>query len=44
MIQRPEDVARITQWILDEGYLEQFRLVSQVEAVMREIMHRAGKG
>ena len=36
MIQSPEDVARITQLILDEGYLEQFRLVSQVEAVMQE--------
>ena len=44
MIQSPEDVARITKWILDEGYLEQFRLVSQVEATMREMMHRAGKG
>lgn len=44
MIQSPEDVARITKWILDEGYLEQFCLVSQVEAVMREKISRAGKG
>ena len=44
MIQSPEDVARITKWILDEGYLEQFRLVSQVEATMREMIHRAGNG
>ncbi|KAI1001879.1 hypothetical protein K3495_g6322 [Podosphaera aphanis] len=44
MIQSPEDVARITQWILDEGYLEQFRLVSQVEAAMQEMRHKVGKG
>ena len=44
MINSPADVARITQWILNEGWLEQFRLVGQVEAVMKEMMTRAGKG
>ena len=44
MIQSPEDVARITQWILDEGYLEQFGLVSQVEAAMQKRIHKAGQG
>ena len=44
MINSPADVARITQWILNEGWLEQFRLVGQVEAVMKEMKTRAGKG
>lgn len=44
MINSPADLARITQWILNEGWLEQFRLVGQVEAVMKEMMTRAGKG
>lgn len=43
MIQSREDVARITQRILDEGYLEQFRVVSQVEAATQERTERAGK-
>lgn len=43
-IQSSEDVARITKWILDDIHLEQFRLVRQIDAVMREMMHREGKG
>ncbi|KHJ33356.1 hypothetical protein EV44_g3689 [Erysiphe necator] len=27
MMNSPEDVARITQWILHEGWIKQFRLV-----------------
>ena len=43
MIQSPEDVARITKWISDKGYLEHFRLVSQVEAAMQKRIHKAGQ-
>ncbi|KAI1001878.1 hypothetical protein K3495_g6323 [Podosphaera aphanis] len=31
MMSSPEDVARITQWILTQGWIEQFRLAGEVE-------------
>ena len=34
MMNSAEDVARITQWILEAGWLEQFRLVRDVEATI----------
>ena len=34
MMNNPKDIARITQWILKERWLEQFRLVADVEATI----------
>ncbi|KAI1003156.1 hypothetical protein K3495_g5049 [Podosphaera aphanis] len=31
MMNNPEDLGRITQWILDQGWFEQFRLTGEVE-------------
>ncbi|KAI0995820.1 hypothetical protein K3495_g12359 [Podosphaera aphanis] len=36
MIDNPEDIARITKWIQMEGWLDQFLLTSEVEAIMKE--------
>ena len=36
MMKNPEDLARITQWILDQGWLEQFRLLGEVERQVTE--------
>lgn len=36
MMDSPEDVGRITKWIQAEGYIEQFRLTREVEAVVEE--------
>lgn len=36
MMNYPKDIARITRWIQQEGWLEQFRLTVEVEATMRE--------
>lgn len=44
MMNSPEDVARITQWIIANGWFEQFRRVGEVEAVLKENMERAEKG
>ena len=34
MMDSPEDVARITKWIQAEGFIEQFRLTREVEAIV----------
>ena len=34
MMKSPEDDARITQWILTEGWIEQLQLTRGVEAVI----------
>ncbi|KAI1000943.1 hypothetical protein K3495_g7255 [Podosphaera aphanis] len=44
MMNSPDDVARITQWILNKGWFDQFRLAREVEAVLKENLKRAGKG
>ncbi|KAI1004857.1 hypothetical protein K3495_g3360 [Podosphaera aphanis] len=44
MMKSPDDVARITQWILNKGWFEQFRLAREVEAVLKDNLMRAGKG
>lgn len=44
MMKSPDDVARITQWILNKGWFEQFRLAREVEAVLKDNLKRAGKG
>ena len=44
MMNSPDDMARITQWILTQGWIEQFRLSSEVEAAVKEMMKRVGKG
>ena len=36
MMNSPEDIGRITQWILDQGWLEQFRLAGEVEREVKE--------
>lgn len=36
MMDNPEDVKRITQWILDKGWMEQFRLTEETEAIVAE--------
>ncbi|KHJ33520.1 hypothetical protein EV44_g3676 [Erysiphe necator] len=36
MISNPEDLGRITQWILDQGWFDQFRLAEVVEKVIQE--------
>ena len=36
MMESPEDMARITKWIQAEGFIEQFRLTREVEAVVEE--------
>ena len=36
MMTNAEDLARITQWILDQRWLEQFRLASDVERLIQE--------
>ncbi|KHJ32033.1 hypothetical protein EV44_g3928 [Erysiphe necator] len=36
MINNPKGMARITQWILNEGKLEQFRLVGAIETVIKQ--------
>ena len=36
MMNDPKDLARITQWILDQEWFEQFRLVGEVERLMLE--------
>ncbi|KAI0998792.1 hypothetical protein K3495_g9404 [Podosphaera aphanis] len=44
MMNSAEDVARITQWIITQGWIEQFRLVGEVEKATSEKMKRSGKG
>ncbi len=36
MMQSPEDISRITEWIIKEGWLEQFRLARDVEKLLKE--------
>ncbi|KAI0995649.1 hypothetical protein K3495_g12532 [Podosphaera aphanis] len=36
MMQSPEDISRITEWIIKEGWLEQFRLAGDVEKLLKE--------
>lgn len=36
MMNSPEDIARITQWILEQGWLEQLRLSGAKEALAKE--------
>ncbi|KAI0997425.1 hypothetical protein K3495_g10760 [Podosphaera aphanis] len=38
------DVARITQWILNKGWVEQFGRAREVVAVRKDNLRRAGKG
>ena len=44
MMNSPEDVARITQWILCKGSIKQFRLAGEVEVAMSEKINRSGRG
>ncbi len=44
MMNSPVDIARITQWILTQGWIEQFRLTGEVETAMKDKMKRVGKG
>ncbi|KHJ36186.1 hypothetical protein EV44_g3200 [Erysiphe necator] len=44
MMNIPDDMARITQWILNKGWYEQFRLAREVDAVLKDNWRRAGKG
>ena len=44
MMNSPADMARITQWILKNGWFEQFRLAAIVETVANSSMERTGKG
>lgn len=46
MMNSHEDIARITQWILNQEWLEQFRLVRDVEAAITdtELSQRKGEG
>ncbi|KAI0997842.1 hypothetical protein K3495_g10347 [Podosphaera aphanis] len=41
MMKSPGDAARITQWILNKGWFEQFRLAREVEAVLEDNVRRA---
>lgn len=41
MMNNPEDPRIITQWILIQGWLEQFRLAGKVE---RWVLEREGEG
>lgn len=36
MMDSPEDVKRITQWILQEGWLQQFSLAEETEAILAQ--------
>ena len=36
MMDNPDDVKRITQWILDQGWMEQFRLAEVTEAIVAQ--------
>ena len=36
MMSNPEDIERITQWILEQGWIEQFRLAGEVEAQLKQ--------
>ncbi|KAI0999646.1 hypothetical protein K3495_g8552 [Podosphaera aphanis] len=40
----PEDIGRITQWILDQGWIEQFRLAGEVEAQIKQREESQKKG
>ncbi|KAI0996447.1 hypothetical protein K3495_g11734 [Podosphaera aphanis] len=44
MMNSPADMARITQWILTQGWIEQFRLAGEVETAMKVTVKRVGKG
>ena len=44
MMNSPEDVARITQWILSKGWIKQFRLAGEVEVAMSDKVNRSGRG
>ena len=36
MTNRPKGMIRMTQWILDQGWIEQFRMTGEVERVLKE--------
>ena len=36
MINNPSDMKRITRWILNHGWIEQFRMTNAVEMLLRE--------
>ncbi|CCU74263.1 hypothetical protein BGHDH14_bgh03408 [Blumeria hordei DH14] len=44
MMNSPEDMARITQWILNKGWIKQFRLAGEVEVAMSDKVNRSGRG
>ena len=44
MMNSPDDMKRMTEWILSNGWLEQFRLAEEVEIAIKERMTRSGKG
>ncbi|KAI1003651.1 hypothetical protein K3495_g4555 [Podosphaera aphanis] len=44
MMNSPADMARVTQWILTQGWIEQFRLAEEVERAIKVTMKRVGKG
>ena len=44
MMNSPEDMKRIIEWILTNGWLEQFRLTEEVETAVSERIERSEKG
>ena len=44
MMNSPDDIERITKWILAKGWFEQFRLAGEVEIALDERMRRCGQG
>ena len=43
MMNIPDGMKRITEWILSNGWLEQFRLAKEVEIAVNERTTRSGK-
>ena len=44
MMNSPEEVARITQWILSKGWIKQFRLAGEVEVAISDKIKRSRRG
>ena len=44
MMNGPDDMERITKWILAKGWYEQFRLAAEIEITLDEKMRRFGQG
>ena len=43
MMNSPDDIERVTKWILSKGLFEQFRLAGKVEIALDEKMRRCGQ-